>query len=194
MKKNTKILYGLLFGIIGGFHRSWFGGSFGYCWRWVKYIVLFAIVLCMYWSKGLLNCQGMFDSWQWCIDNWRILGVCISFAIHWAWSHGAWYNYWDNTPFAEDRKPLLVKFVMWLCGSPEKSRTFWGNWLSMTVRYTITAILVAISIPSWWFLLAGVLVGVSYAIPAWFNKKGYYTKWGEILAGLSNFALLYFCL
>ena len=179
-----------VFAVLGGFFRAWFGGSFGYCWRWVKYLVLFAIVLCMYWSKGLLNYKEIFTSWEWCVDNWRILGGCISFAIHWALSHGMFFKYWDKTDDAENRHPLLVKFVMWLCGGPEQSRTFWGNFVGMTVRYTLTAILVAIIIQNWWFCLAGLIVGICY-IPAGLAHN---TKIGEYLAGASNFALLWWCL
>lgn len=188
MKKRS--LLGFLILPLVFIWRAWFGGSFGYCWRWVKYLVGIAIVLAMYWIKGLLNCKEILTSWQGVLDNWRIIAVCISFMVFWALSHGMWYKYWDHSSDAEDRHPLFVKFVMWLCGGPEQSRSFWGNFIGMTVRYTLTAILVAVLIPNLWFCFAGLIVSVSY-IPAGLAHN---TKIGEFIAGPCVFTLLFFCI
>ena len=168
-----------LFGLLGSLWRAWFGGSFGYCWRILKYVVGVGIVLLMYWSKSILDWYA-----------WRMYAVCGTFCYFWAMSHGMYFKYWDNTPDAEDRKPLLVKFVMWLCGGEENSRTFWGNCLGMAVRYTYTAILVSICIPNWWFVLTGIGVAICY-IPAGLKHN---TKIGEFLAGALVFPLLWYCL
>lgn len=177
MKKRS--LLGFLILPFAFIWRAWFGGSFGYCWRWVKYLVGIAIILAMYYIKDILD-------W----NNWHMYAVCISFMIFWALSHGMWFKYWDHSSEAEDRHPLFVKFVMLLCGGPEQSRSFWGNFIGMTVRYTLTAILVAILIPNLWFCFAGLIVGVSY-IPAGLAHN---TKIGEFIAGPCVFTLLFFCI
>lgn len=181
MKKNTKnFLYTIIFAIIGGFHRRWFGGGFGKLGditRLFKYIILALIVFSMYYLKDILD-------WQ----DWCMYVVLISFAIHWAVGHGTWYCFWDKSNSAEGRLPMIDKIV-WFCIGKNESRTFWGNFFGMFVRYTLTAIPVAF-LTSWWFLTAGLITAVCY-IPAGLKKD---TRIGEYLAGALNFALLYLCI
>lgn len=172
-----QMLNSVLFAIIGAFYRRWFGGGFGKfgdITRGVKYAVLFGIIVCMYFLKGLLD--------------WRMYVVFLAFAVHWAVGHGTWFCYWDTSTSAEGRLPLLDKFIFWCIGE-EKSRTFWGNFFGMFVRYTITAAPVAV-FTSWWFLLAGLLTAVCY-IPAGIMKS---VPIGEYFAGAVNFVLLYLCI
>lgn len=168
------------FALIGACWRRWYGGGFGKAGlitRFWKYIALALIVLAMYFVKGLLD-------WQ----DWRMYGSIISFMIFWAVAHGTWFIYWDHSDFAEGRLPLLDKFI-WFCIGVEESRTFWGNGFGMFCRYTLTSIPVAFC-TSWWFLTAGLIVSLCYAIAGY--KKD--TRIGECLAGGLVFTLLFFCI
>lgn len=91
--------------------------------------------------------------------------------------------YWDHSDSAEGRKPIIDK-ILWFLVGVDKSRTFWGNFLGMTIRYTLTSIGLAFTL-HWSFIFAGLLVGICY-IPAGLVKN---TKIGEYLAGASVFAL-----
>lgn len=109
--------------------------------------------------------------------------------LFWAIGHGTWFIYWDHSAFAEGRLPLLDKFI-WFCIGVDESRTFWGNAFGMFCRYEITAIPVAFFLPNAWFLLAGVLVSLSYAVAGMKKNTGI----GEYLAGGTVFSLLFFCI
>lgn len=180
VNKNSK---GFAFGtmlIIGSLWRRWFGGGFGRAGnitRGVKYLALLGIIFLSYWFKGIFD-----------LSNWEMYIVCLAFAIHWAVGHGTWFCYWDTSSSAEGRLPLLDKFIFWCIGE-ENSRTFWGNFFGMFVRYTITAIPVA-AITSWWFLLAGLLTALCY-VPAGIKKS---VALGEFLSGAVNFMLLFLCI
>ena len=171
----------LFFAVCGGAFRRWFGGGFGKFGavsRFWKYLVITGLVLLMYSAKGILD-------WR----SWRMYATIVSFMWFWSCSHGAWFIYWDHSDAAEGRKPLLDKWLWFLVGI-DKSRTFWGYCLGMFNRYEMTAIVVALCIPSWWFLLAGGLVALAY-VPAGLKQD---TRIGEVLAGALVFPLLYLCI
>ena len=170
----------LFFGI-GAFWRRWFGGGFGKFGdvsRGWKYLVLVGAVLAMYAKRVAFD-------WT----DWQMWRTVAAFALFWALSHGAWYVYWDKSASGEGRKPLLDRWLWFLVGI-DGSRTFWGNCLGMFNRYELTAVLVALCIPSWWFLAAGALVALEY-VPAGRRKD---TRLGECLAGGAVFAWLYACI
>lgn len=153
--------------VYGAFWRAWFGGSYWDVSRFWKYLALIAYCL----------------AWQ---HTWSELTTYVNpalFAIFWAVSHGAWFVYWDHSDSGEGRKPIIDKILRFLVGV-DRSRTFWGNFLGMTIRYTLTSIGLAITL-HWTFIFAGLLVGICY-IPAGLAKN---TKIGEYLAGASIFTL-----
>lgn len=180
MAQNRKgfLAPGLLASItFGALWRRWFGGGLGKAGsitRFWKYLALILFVLWCYWFFALLVWTAYEPYW-----------TSVWFCIFWALGHGTWFIYWDHTGFAEGRHPWIDKIV-WFFLSVDESRTFWGNAFGMLVRYTLTAIPVAVS-TSWWFLLAGPLVSLCYAVAGY--KRD--TRVGEILSGACIFSLLF---
>ena len=171
----------ILYFILGAIWRRWYGagfGKFGNITRFWKYLTLAIIMLTMFYFKNKLV-------WT----DWKIYADIVFFMIFWAVSHGAWFVYWDKSASGEGRKPLLDRWLWFLVGV-DGSRTFWGNCLGMFNRYELTAVLVALCIPSWWFLAAGALVALEY-VPAGRRQD---TRLGECLAGGAVFAWLYACI
>lgn len=171
----------LLFFAVGAFWRRWFGGGFGRFGdvsRFWKYLFLVSAVLAMYWANGAMDWTA-----------WRMYAATAAFALFWAWGHGAWFVYWDTSDSAEGRKPYLDR-LLWRLVGVDGSRTFWGNCLGMFLRYELTAVLVAVCLPSWWFLVAGAMVALAY-VPAGRRKD---TRLGECLAGGAVFAWFFACI
>ena len=182
MKKNTKnFLYTIVFSIIGGFHRRWFGGGFGKLGditRLFKYIALAGIGAAMYYAAG------KFD-----VKNGRMYAVIIAFAYHWARSHGDYFYVYD-TGKDEGR----IKWIDWLLKviyGEGKYYNFKGNVTGLFLRYTSTACLVALCLPCHYFVFAGLLTAGVYALTGKMKRP---IVIAEFLAGLVNFALLYLCL
>jgi hypothetical protein len=174
------MIQALIFSVFGAFFRRWFGGGFGKFGdvsRFWKYLSLsIAFIAAWFYLNGI---------------DWTALkmyAALVSFMVFWAVGHGTWFVYWDDTAAAEGRIPLIDKIV-WFCIGVDESRTFWGNCFGMFVRYTITAIPVAI-FTSPLFLTAGAIVALSY-VPAGFKQD---TRLGECLAGFFVFFLLWWCL
>lgn len=180
-----------LFVSIGAFWRAWFGGSFGYCWRWVKYIVCFAIVLAMYWSKGLLNYKEILTSWKYCVDNWRIFAVCLSFIYHFARSHGDYFKVNNTDP--DEARIKWIDFLLQKIYGKGNYYNWRGNVTGLFFRYTSTACLVAVAVPSIWAISMGPVVAMSYGLIGKFFPKSYYTKWAEYIGGGSCFGILWGC-
>lgn len=174
------MIQALIFSFFGAFFRRWFGGGFGKFGdvsRFWKYLSLsIAFIAAWFYLNGI--------DWT----AWKMYAALVSFMVFWAVGHGTWFVYWDDTAAAEGRLPLIDKIV-WFCIGVDESRTFWGNCFGMFVRYTITAIPVAI-FTSPLFLTAGAVVALSY-VPAGFKKD---TRLGECLAGFFVFFLLWWCL
>ena len=169
-----------IFGVFGGLWRGWFGGRFGKFGdvsRFWKYLVLtVAFIAAWFYQNGI--------DWT----AWKMYAALVSFMVFWAVGHGTWFVYWDNSAASEGRLPLIDK-IIWFCIGVDKSRTFWGNCFGMFVRYTITAIPVAIFTDPL-FLTAGAIVALAY-VPAGRRRN---THIGEYLAGFGVFFLLWWCL
>lgn len=167
----------IMYFILGALWRRWFGGGFGKLGdmsRFWKYLGLILLVTSMYIFK-------LSEFWT----DWHYYGTLVCFMIFWAVSHGAWFVYWDHSSAAEGRKPLIDRLLWFLVGV-DKSRTFWGNFLGMTIRYTLTSIGLAITV-HWSFIFAGLMVGICY-IPAGIRHD---TRIGELLAGGTVYTLLW---
>lgn len=170
-----------MFGFLGALWRRWFGGGFGKLGditRGFKYAVLFMIVFAMYY------CKGAFD-WS----DWRMYAVCISFAIHWAIGHGDYFYVYDTEP-DEPR----IKWIDWTLEKIYGKAGYYnfkGNVTGLFLRYTSTAILVAVCVGSYWFCFAGILTAAVYAL---LGKTKKAIAYSEYLAGAVNFVLLYVCI
>ena len=115
--------------------------------------------------------------------------VIIAFAIHWAVGHGD-YFYLLDTGKDEGR----IKWIDWVLRKIYGEGNYYnfkGNCMGMFLRYTSTAILVALCIPNVWFVFAGLLTVLAYIITCRLPKP---IVWAELLSGALNFGLLYLCL
>lgn len=169
------------FMIAGAFWRRWFGGGFGKAGdisRFFKYTVLSLIVFFMYSAAGLLD-------WH----NWRLYAVIVSFAIHWARSHGDYFYVYD-TGKDEGR----IKWIDWVLRQLYGEGNYYnfkGNVPGLFLRYTGTACLVVLCLPSVWFIFAGLLTTLAYVVTGKMDKP---TDKAEWIAGALNFGLLYLCI
>lgn len=171
------------FAVIGALWRRWFGGGFGKLGditRLWKYLVLIVICFTMYYVKRLC-----FTFWQ----DYTTWLVIIAFAIHWAVGHGDYFYLLDKEP-DEPR----IKWIDWTLRKIYGEGNYYnfkGNCTGLFLRYTSTAILVALCIPNVWFVLAGLLTTLAYIITCRLPKP---IVWAELLSGALNFGLLYLCL
>lgn len=169
------------FAIIGALWRRWFGGGFGKLGditRLFKYIALALIVFSMYHLKGILD-------WQ----DWRMYTVLTSFAIHWAVGHGDYFYLLDKEP-DEPR----IKWIDWALRKIYGEGNYYnfkGNCTGLFLRYTSTAILVAVCVGNAWFVLAGLLTTLAYIVTCKLPRP---IVWAELLSGALNFGLLWWCL
>ena len=182
MKKNTKnFLYTIVFSIIGGLHRRWFGGGFGRLGditRLFKYIALAGIGAAMYYAAG------KFD-----VKNGRMYAVIIAFAIHWAVGHGDYFYVYDTE--ADEGRIKWIDWILKVIYGEGKYYNFKGNVTGLFLRYTSTACLVALCLPCHYFVFAGLLTAGVYALTGKMKRP---IVIAEFLSGLVNFALLYICL
>lgn len=170
-----------LFAVIGAFWRRWFGGGFGKfgdITRFFKYLVLAAIVAGMYYAAG------KFD-----VKDWRMYAVMIAFAIHWAVGHGDYFYVYDTKK--DEGRIKWINWCLYKIYGKDNYHNFKGNVTGLFLRYTATAVLVAISIPDALFLLAGALTAGVYAVT---GKMKYAIPCAEFLSGAVNFAMLYYCI
>ena len=167
--------------VAGAFWRRWFGGGFGKfgdITRGWKYLVLAVIVLFMYYVNGLLD-------WS----DWRMYAVLIAFAIHWAVGHGDYFYVYDTE--ADEARIKWIDWVLRKIYGENGYYNFKGNVTGMFLRYTSTAILVSVCLPNAWFILAGALTALVYAL---LGKSDKAIPYSEYLAGAVNFVLLYLCI
>ena len=171
----------ILFVMLGSWFRRLFGGGFGklgLITRFWKYLILALIVLLMYYVKGLL---------YW--NEWRIYAGIASFSIHWAVGHGDYFFVYSTVP-DEGR----IKWIDWILRKWYGEGNYYGlkgNLTGLLLRYSATACLVSVCIPSLWFLLAGVLTTLAYFATGKLKNP---TQKAEWLAGGLNFGLLYLCI
>ena len=170
-----------MFGLLGSLWRAWFGGSFGYCWRILKYVVGVGIVLLMYWSKSILDWYA-----------WRMYAVCVLFMYHWAMSHGDYFKV-NNT----DKDEARVRWIDWLLQKiygKDNYYNFRGNVTGMLIRYTYTAVLVSLAVPNVWCICMGPIVAGCYGLAGKLFPDRWYTKIGEFISGCLCFMLLWYTL
>lgn len=175
------ILYGLGIALLFGIWRAWFGGSFNYCPRFIKYIALFGLCIASYWINDKLN-------WQ----DYHLYLAMLSFMMFWARSHGAWFCVNDTGDGGEGRIKWIDKFLFMMFGVDE-SRTFAGNCVGMFVRYSIWSIITAIFLSSAWFCLAGLVVTVVYGACGKLFPNKFYTKIAEYVSGFLVGLMFFFC-
>jgi hypothetical protein len=171
----------IMFIIIGAFWRRWFGGGLGRLGdvtRFWKYLLLFQLVLGMFYYLNLLT-----------FTEWRVYGVMIAFAIHWALSHGDYYQVLDK-----GKDEGRVKWIDWVLRrlyGENGYYNFKGNVTGLVLRYTSTACLVAVCLPNAWFILAGPATALCYAVMCKLPRP---QDRAEYLSGAVNFGLLYYCI
>lgn len=169
------------FMFLGSLWRRLYGGGFGKLGditRFWKYLVLVAIVLSMYYVKGLLD-------W----NNWRMYAVIASFAYHWCRSHGDYFYVYD-TGKDEGR----IKWIDWALRRIYGKGNYYcfkGNVTGLVLRYGSSSCLVAFCLGNLLFCLSGLLTPLSYVIT---GKMENPTDKAEWLAGALNFGLLYLCI
>lgn len=173
----------LIFAIVGAFWRRWFGGGFGKLGditRLFKYIALVLIMAWMYLfldpDYDILHSYGTWDDY-------------IAFAIHWAMGHGDYFYLLDFSP-DEPR----IKWIDWTLRKIYGEGNYYnfkGNCTGMFLRYTSTAILVAVCVGNAWFVLAGLLTVLAYIVTCKLPRP---IVWAELLSGALNFGLLWWCL
>ena len=175
------------FAFIGALWRAWFGGGLTInpiwdCTRAIKYLCLMLTLAAMYYLLGYATFWT--DIMFWCVG--------IAFCIHWAWGHGDYYI----TPSTE-KDEARIKLIDWMLRKIYGEGGYYnvkGNVTGMFIRYTLTAIPVAVCAKNPLFLLAGAYTAFAY----WFMWKlfptRWFTKYGEFAAGAGNFALLYWSL
>lgn len=171
------------FAIAGAFWRRWFGGGFGKAGkitRFWKYAVLILICFTMYYLA-----DPYFTFWRY----WRTYAAVAAFAYHWARSHGDYFVVYDTRP-DEGR----IKWIDWILRKIYGENGFYnvkGNVTGLLLRYTGTACLVALSLPSAWFICAGFLTAHSYYLTGKMERP---TDKAEWIAGALNFGLLFLCI
>lgn len=184
MKTKEKASWLLLFTALGAFWRRWFGGGFGKLGditRLWKYLVLVLIVFTMYWSLNILDWTSV-----------RMYLVCLSFCYHWARSHHDWFYVWHTNP-----DQGCIKWIDWVLRHIFPESMYYGFWWNVTglfLRYTSTALLVAICIPNALFITAGLLTTLAYVVTSKIGAGKTPVQCAEWLAGALNFGLLYISL
>ena len=171
----------VIFSILGAFWRRWYGGGFGRfgdITRLFKYIALAGIGAAMYYAAG------KFD-----VKNGRMYAVMIAFAIHWAVGHGDYFYVYDTE--ADEARIKWIDWVLRKIYGENGYYNFKGNVTGMFLRYTSTAILVSVCLPNAWFILAGALTALVYAL---LGKSDKAIPYSEYLSGAVNFVLLYLCI
>lgn len=171
----------IMFCFLGALWRRWFGGGLGKLGdasRFWKYLLLFQLVLGMFYSLNLLS-----------FVEWRVYGTCIAFAIHWALSHGDYYQVLDTSK--DKGRIKWIDWVLRLLYGEDGYYNFKGNVTGLVLRYTSTACLVAACLGNAWFILAGPATALCYVVTCKLPRP---QDRAEYLAGAVNFGLLYWCL
>lgn len=170
-----------LIAVFGGFWRRWFGGGFIDCPRFIKYIVGIAVVLGMYYLKGILDYY-----------DWHMWAACITFMYHWAMSHGDYF--WVTSHHVHEARVKWIDWILQKIYGKGNYYNFKGNVTGLFIRYTFTATLVAIAINNCWAITMGPVVTFWYALMGKLFPQLNYTKITEVLSGASCYTILWFCL
>lgn len=179
---SKKVRYLAIFSILGAFFRRWFGGGFKDVSRFWKYLFLVLCVFLMY----FLNYE------EFPYKDLRMYLTTIAMCVFWAIGHGDYFVVNNEEPDEE-----RLKWVDWILRKiygENNYYNFWGNITGMFIRYTATAILVAVCIPSFLFITAGALVAFSYGLMGKLFPNKAYTEYAEYMAGALVFGLLYLCI
>ena len=167
-----QILYACLLGV----WRRWFGGGFDKLPdnRFLQHVIgflacSFALWLCGYGYLQIIACAGVLQG------------------LFWARSHGCCFDFGHGTVDVSRYDQLWYwKYVKRII--PEKM--WYGyqcDFILMTIRYTIPAILMSVILFSPILSLAGLCVGVSYALCWAFYDFGLTKRPTEIAEYLSGF-------
>lgn len=171
------------FAVIGAIWRRWFGGGFGKLGditRFWKYLVLIVICFSMYYVKHLCFTFGQdYTTWL----------VIIAFAIHWAVGHHDYFYLLYKG--SDDGRIKWIDWTLRKIYGEGNYYNFKGNCTGLFLRYTSTAVLVALCIPNAWFVLAGLLTVLAYIVTCKLPRP---IVWAELLSGAVNFLLLWWCL
>lgn len=113
----------------------------------------------------------------------------IAFAIHWALSHGDYYQVLDTS-----KDKGRIKWIDWVLRrlyGEDGYYNFKGNVTGLFLRYTGSACVVALCLPNAWFIVSGILTTLAYIVTGKMERP---TEKAEWLAGALNFGLLYLCI
>lgn len=181
--KNREFEAALFFGAVGAVWRRWYGGGFGKAGlitRFWKYVVLIVICAIMFRIKYPYSTFWL---------DFRTYAVIAAFAYHWARSHGDYFFVYSTEP--DEGRIKWIDWVLRQIYGEGNYYNFKGNVTGLLLRYTATACVVAVCVPSAWFICAGPLTALAYAVT---GKLPNPTQKAEYLAGAMNFGLLYVCL
>lgn len=182
-KKNNMLFALFLFGTIGALWRRWFGGGFGKAGkitRFWKYAVLILVCFIMIYVKTL--CFTF-------LGESRTYAEIVSFAYHWARSHGDYFYVWSKGK--DEGRIKWIDLTLRLIYGKDGYYNFKGNVTGLVLRYGSTSVLVALCFGNPLFCLSGLLTPLAYVITGKMEKP---TQKAEFLAGAANFILFYLCL
>lgn len=173
----------ILFLFVGAFWRAWFGGGISATpiWdapRFVKYIALFGIVGAMYYAAGAA------EFWE----TWRFWAAQAAFLLFWAKGHGDYFIVNSTAP--DDGRIKWIDWCLRKIYGEGGYYNFKGNVTGMFLRYSATAVLVALAVPNVWFLAAGLIVAGIYGGCGKLLPTAWYTKASEFAAGGVVFLLM----
>lgn len=181
----------LLYATFLGFWRRWFGGLFDESKyakilnnRFLQHVVGFAACFSLFFFQGTHWLQS-------------IIIASILQGLYWARSHGCCFDYGHGQPPDIKRYEQLWywKYVKKIIPESEWY-TFTGDYILMTVRYTIPSILLAIASWSYPVLFAGIVLSSVYAL-MWKLYDWKYTTHptaiAEVISGFTTGLLLACC-
>lgn len=169
----------ILFGIFEGIWRRFFGSDI--IPRAILHIVNILITGFVLWY--------IHKTW------WQIVPATLIFEfLYWARAHGEFFDYGHSQPPDVKRYEQFWwwKYVKKILPEDEWY-SFECDYICMTIRYTLPAILVSAILLNWLFLFAGLGVATGYAICWKLCDKGKTnrpTEIGEFIAGFVSGLLL----
>lgn len=111
----------------------------------------------------------------------NLLCTAIFEGLFWSRSHG---DYFFVTYEGEDEARIKwIDYILKKIYGVAGYYNFKGNVTGLFLRYETPSILVSLITFNWWFLLAGVLVTLSYAICGLLFPNKPYTEYAEYLSG-----------
>lgn len=177
-----------VFGIFEGIWRRWFGGWLNNIIilknRFIQHIVGFSACFCLFYFK----------------ENSLLKSVIIALilqALYWARSHGCCFDFGhDVFPDVKRYDQLWYWKYVRLIIPESEWYTFTGDYILMTVRYTIPSILLALATWSFPILFAGIVLSSIYALMWKFYDWNYTdipTEYAEFMGGFTTGILLACC-